>query len=217
MGTITESFSNLTELLLNQKTRSQGSAATSAGSEFLISRWLKPVLPSAVRCSQGVIVDVKDRQIGPFDVIGCLEAYPIFGEGAASTFLSDGVIFCLQARNWAVSDLTEFGEMAAQLKKLEGERSFPLICAAVAFDALSLEHVAEFLKSPGGQAVDAVLSLGNNLTIRNTQAWYGDPKRVPYVTERGAAEALKAFTFFLIQLAQNALGIPFGLASYQHL
>jgi hypothetical protein len=53
--------------------------------------------------------------------------------------------------------------------------------------------------------------------IRNTQAWYGDPERVPFVSERGGAEALKAFTFFLLQLAQSALGLPFGLAGYQHL
>jgi hypothetical protein len=164
-----------------------------------------------------VIVDIKDRQVGPFDIIGCTESYPTFGEGAASTFLADGVLFCIQARNWGENDLTQFGEMAAQLKMLEGKRSYPLICAAVAFDPLSLDHVAEFLKSPAGQAVDAVLSLGSNLTIRNTQAWYGDPQKVPFVTERGGAPSLKAFTFFLIQLAQNALGIPFGLTSYQHL
>ncbi len=216
MGTITESFSNLSDLLLAQKPNSS-TFTTPTTSQFLITRWLRPLLPASVHLGTGIVVDLKDRQVGPLDIVGCLEAYPAFGEGLASQFLVDGVLFCMQARDWTVHDLTEFGALATQLKKLESKKSAKVLSAAVSFELLSLEHVSEFLKSPAGQGVDAVLSLGNNLVIRNSQGWYGDPERVPFVTQRGAAEALKSFTFFLIQIAQGAVGLPFGLADYQHL
>jgi len=222
MGSVTESFADLNELLMDEHRHlmSPGTPPVNrlhAGSQILISRLLKPLLPGAVRCGMGTIFDIKDRQVGPLDIVACWEAYPTLGEGAASKFLAEGVIFVLQVRNWASDDLTQFGEMAGQLKKLERKNRQRIFCGAVSFDLLSLEHVGEFLRSPVGQAVDGVLSIGHNVTIRNTQGWYGSTERVPFVTGRGAAESLKAFSLALLQSADGFLGLPFGMADYQHL
>ena len=209
MGAISEAFSGLSDFLVATAVRSYG--------DLLISRLLKPLLPAGMRCGTGIVVDIKDRQVGPFDVIGCSEIYPTFGEGPASIFLADGIVFCLQARNWAVSDLTQFGELAASLKKLDRKKGASIFCAAVAFDRLAPDQVSDFLQSPSGEAVDGVLSIGHHLILRNTQGWYGDPQKVPFVSERSGPEALKSFAFFLLHLSQASLGMPFGLAEYQHL
>jgi hypothetical protein len=214
MGTVTESFSNLSEYLLAERKTAK---RRGFGADLIISHLLKPMMPSAVRIGSGTITDIKDRQVGPFDVVAGIDAFPTFSEGTASTCLAGGVIFALQVRNWAENDLSQFGEMARLLKKTEGKRKNPIPCFAVSFEPLLLAEVSQFLRSKAGDSVDGILCLGHHVILRNSQGWYGDPARIPFVTERPGPEALKSFTFFLLHLAQIALGQPFGLSDYQHL
>ena len=119
MGTITDSFANLNEHLVaeQKKLKKPGAAA-----DLLLKKWLEPLLPSGLRCVTGTITDIKDRQIGPLDVIAVTENFPPFSEGLASTTLADGVVFCLQVRDWAENDLSQFGEMALQIKASNAKR-----------------------------------------------------------------------------------------------
>jgi len=164
-----------------------------------------------------MVADIKDREVGPFDIVGTLDSFPPFGEGQAATYMADGVQFVIQVRDWAESDLTQFGELSAQVKKIERKRKVPIVCLAVSFGPLSSAEVSQFMASKPGQSIDAILSVGHHIVLRNSRGLYGDPGRVPFVTEHPGPEALKAFTFFLLQLTQSALNIPFGLADYQHL
>jgi len=214
MGTITESFGNLSEYLLTEHQKSKHRASDL---DLLTASLLKPFLPSAMRCACATVTDIKDRQAGPFDLVAGVDTFPLFSEGTASTFLADGVVFALQVRNWTESDLTQFGEMARQLKKLERKKQEPIPCVAVSYERLSLPELNQFLNSATGQCVDGVLCIGQHVILRNSLGLYGDPARVPFVTEPQGPEALKAFTFFLLQLSHAALGLPFGLADYQHL
>ncbi len=214
MGSVTESFANLSEHLAEEYKKSKKRAAQV---QLVLSKVLTPHLPSAICLSSGTITDIKDRQVGPFDIICGIDRFPMLGEGQASVSLADGVVFALQIRDWSESDLTQFGEMALHVKNLDRKKKSPILCLAVSFDLLPLPELYSFLKSKAGQPVDGVLCIGHHIVIRNSMGWYGDPARVPFVTERPGPEALKAFTFFLIHLAQEALGQPFGLADYQHL
>jgi hypothetical protein len=214
MGTITESFGNLGEYLLAER---KGSKKRSVEIDLVLAKLLKPFLPSGMRCGTGTITDMKDRQAGPVDIVASTDNFPAFSEGPASTYMADGVVFCLQVKDWAQNDLTEFGKLASQIKKLERKKKSPIPCLAVSFSLLPLPELTSFLNSPAGQAVDGVVCIGHHIVLRNSQGWYGNPARVPFVTESPGPEALKAFTFFLLQLSQTALGLPFGLMDYQHL
>ncbi len=214
MGTVTESFGNLGDYLLAER---KSTKARHSGRDLILNHLLKPYMPAAVRCGSGTITDIKDRQVGPFDVLATVDTFPPLSEGSASTFLADGVLFALQVRNWAEQDLTQFGEVATLVKGLQGKRKTPIPCLAVSFDSLPLSELSQFLKSKAGVSVDGVLCLGHHVVLRNSLGWYGDPARVPFVTERQGPEALKAFAFFLLHLAHTGLGKPFGLADYQHL
>ncbi len=214
MGTLTESFANLSDYLLAQRKKSK---QRSTEVELVLSKVLGPLLPSGIRCGSGTITDIKDRQVGPLDIVAAVDTFPPFSDGSAATYLADGVVFVLQVRDWAESDLTQFGEMALQIKKLERKKKDPIPCVAVSFGLLSLSELSQFLNSKAGQPVDGILCVGHHIVLRNSQGWYGDPSRVPFVTERPGPEALKAFTFFLLHLSQTAMGLPFGLADYQHL
>ncbi len=214
MGTITESFANLSEYLAEQNKKSK---KRSAQVDLILSKVLRPFLPSGIRCATGTITDIRDREVGPLDIIAGIDSFPPFGDGLAATYLADGVVFALQVRDWAETDLTQFGEMALQIKKLERKKRTPIPCLAVSFGLLPLPELSQFLNSKQGQAIDGVLCVGHHIVLRNSSGWYGNPARVPFVTERPGPEALKAFTFFLLQLAQTALNLPFGLADYQHL
>jgi hypothetical protein len=214
MGTITESFGNLSDYLLAMHKKSKGRASDV---ELITSRVLKSFLPSGIRSGSATVTDIKDRQVGPFDVVAGIDAYPPFSEGTATTFLADGIVFVLQIRNWAESDLTQFGDLARQLKKLERRKKDPIPCLAVSFEKLAIPEVSQFLNSKAGQSVDGILSVGQSVILRNSSGLYGDPTRVPFVTEQQGPEALKAFTFYLLQLAHSSLEQPFGLADYQHL
>jgi hypothetical protein len=214
MGLITESFANLSDYLTDEYKKSKKRVPQI---DLVISKALKPFLPSGIRIGTGNIADVKDREVGPLDVVASIDSFPPFGDGGAATYLADGVVFALQIRNWAESDLTQFGEMAAQAKKLDRKSKSPIPCLAVSFGLLPLAEVNQFLGSKPGQAVDGILCVGHHVVIRNNKGLYGDPTRVPLVTEQPGPEALKAFTFFLLHLSQRALNLPFGLADYQHL
>jgi hypothetical protein len=214
MGTLTESFTNLNEYLLTERKKS---SKRSTEIDLVLSKVLQPLMPFGLRCGTGTITDIKDRQVGPLDIIASVNAFPAFSNGSASTYLADGVVFALQVKDWSESDLTEFGEMALQIKKLERKKKSPIPCFAVSFGQLSLPELSQFLNSKPGQPVDGILCVGHHIVLRNSQGWYGDPGRVPFVTESPGPEALKAFTFFLLQLSQTAMGLPFGLADYQHL
>src|SRR4029077_17254143 len=119
-------FSNLNEILLTEY-----SAHMFPERDILTARFLKSLLPAAFRTGMGQIIDLKDRQLGPFDIVGCWEAFPPMGDGMASQFLVDGVAFCLQVRNWKEEDLTQFAAMAAKLKALTRKTKSPLLCAIV--------------------------------------------------------------------------------------
>jgi len=212
MGTLTETFSTLSDVLLNDARLHR-----SPDRDIFAARVVKPLMPAAMRTGMGQIVDHKDRLLGPFDIIGCTESYPPLGEGMASHFLADGVAFCLQVRNWKEEDLTQFAAMAGKLKALSRKTKTPIICAVVGFDTLPAPAVAEFLKSSAGQFVDGILSIGKHVMLRNSQGWYGNPKQIPFVTERGEGESLKAFSFWMMHIAQTFLGMPYHLADYQHL
>jgi len=214
MGTITESFGNLGDYLLaeHQKSKRRG-----AGADLVLSSLVKPFLPAAIRCAVGTVTDIKDRQAGPFDLVASIDSFPPFSEGSAATFLADGVLFVLQVKNWKESDLTHFGEQALQLKKLERKKAGPIPCLAVSFENLALTELSQFLNSKAGQYVDGILCIGHHVILRNNLGLYGDSSRVPFVTEQQGPQALKAFTFLLLQLSHAALGLPFGLADYQHL
>ena len=212
MGSITDNFSSLSEVLL-----ADYRARKAPERDILSARLLKPLLPAAFRSGMGQIVDLKDRQLGPFDIVGCWDVFPPLGEGMASQFLVDGVAFCLQVRNWKEEDLTQFAAMAGRLKALSRKTKSPILCAVVGFESLPANQVSEFMRSSAGQAIDGVLSIGKHLMLRNSQGWYGDPKRVPFVTEKGEGESLKAFAFWLVHITQTFLGVPYRLADYQHL
>jgi len=214
MGTITESFSNLSDYLGSEYKKSK---KRSTQVNLVLSKVLEPLLPSSIRCGSGTIIDIKDRQVGPLDIIASVDAFPPFGDGQAATYLADGTIFVLQVRDWSENDLTEFAELAAQLKKLEKKKKTPVPCLAISFAPIELSEISQFLRSKPGQSLEGVLCIGHHIVLRNSLGWYGDPSRVPYVTERSGPEALKAFTFFILQIAQLSLAMPFGLADYQHL
>jgi hypothetical protein len=212
MGSVTENFASLSEVLL-----SDYSAQKAPPRNILLNRLIRPLLPAAMRTGIGQIVDIKDRQLGPFDIIGCSELYPPLGEGLAGQFLVDGVAFCLQVRNWKEEDLTQFAAMAGKLKALIRRTKSPIPVAVISFETLPAPQVAEFMKSSAGQGIDGVFAIGQHLMLRNNQGWYGDPKRIPFVTEKGDGPSLKAFAFWLTHLSQTALGLPYLLADYQHL
>jgi hypothetical protein len=214
MGTITESFGNLSDYLLSEYRKSK---RQSSEAELLLTHLFKPLMPSAIRLGTGTVTDIKDRQVGPFDVVAVTDRFPPFSEGTASTFLADGVVFALQVRNWTESDLTQFGELSRQIKKLERNKKDPIPCVAVSFEPLPLRELSQFLNGKTGQAVDGVLCVGHHVILRNVSGLYGDPGRVPFVTEQPGPEALKAFAFYLLELSHVALNLPFGLADYQHL
>jgi hypothetical protein len=212
MGSVTENFSALAQVLL-----ADHQTKKSSDRDIFASRVLKPLLPSSFRMGRGQIMDLKDRILGPFDIIAGWEAYPPLGEGIAQQFFGDGVAFCLQVRDWKEEDLTQFAEMAGKMKALVRKTKTPIACAVVGFDSLPEKQVAEFMKSSSGQSIDGVLSIGQHVMLRNTQGWYGDSKKIQFVTERGEGESLKAFTFWLLHIAHTFVGMPFSLADYQHL
>lgn len=214
MALITESFGNLSDYLQSEYRKSRQPAATS---HLLISQLLSPILPSGIRCGTGTIIDTREREVGPFDVIGSLDNYPAFGQGGASLFVSEGVLFILQARNWAEHDLTQFNEIAGHLKALQRVRTPAIECIAISFEPLALSEVQSFMGSPSGKNVDGILSLGQHIVIRNKNGIYGDPDRTPFVTENPGPAALKALAFHLMHLSQTATKQSFGLAEYQHL
>ncbi len=212
MGSIIEAYTGLSDVLLTE-------ARTKKSSERDIfhERFMKPLLPAAMRTGRGQILDIKDRVLGPLDIIACTENYPILGEGLGSQFLMDGVAFCIQVRNWKEEDLTQFAELAAKTKALIRKTKHPLFCAVVGFESLPAAQVQEFMKSGSGHAIDAVLSIGQHVMLRNNQGWYGDPQRIPFVTEKGQGEPLKGFAFWLMHVMHTFLGTSYALADYQHL
>src|SRR5262245_16594198 len=181
MGTVTETFANLSDFLTDQNKKHKKRSAQTA---LILSRVLKPLLPSGIRCGPGVITDIKDRAVGPLDVIASIDSFPPLGDGQAATYLADGVVFALQIRDWSESDLAQFGEMAQHVKILERKKKTPIPCLAVSFGALALSELSQFLGSPKGQAVDGVLCVGHHIVLRNSQGWYGNPVKVPFVTEQ---------------------------------
>ncbi len=213
MGAITESFSNLTEHLLGEYKKAK---KPSAAVGFFAGQ-IRNLLPTSIRMGPGTIIDLKERQAGPFDAIATTDNFPPFGQGNASSFLADGVVFTLQIKNWSEHDLTQYGALVKQLKKLDKKRKSEIACLAVSFEPISLSELTSFLGASSGQAVDGVLCLGHHFILRNSLGLYGNPEKVPFVSERSGPEALKAFTFFLLRLSQAALNQPFGLAHYQHL
>jgi hypothetical protein len=214
MGSITDSFGNLSDYLLSEYRKTQQPLTVL---NLFITQALLSLLPSGIRCGSGTIIDVREREVGPFDVIGTTENYPAFGHGSSSLFLSDGVRFIIQTRNWADNDLTQFGVACDQVKKLERKAKTPIVCLAVSYEPLALTDLNSFLTGAAGKSVDGVLCLGHHIVLRNAQGLYGNPAQVPFVTERPGPEAMKAFLFYLLHLSQGALGQTFGLADYQHL
>src|SRR5689334_4367199 len=155
MGTITESFVNLTDYLLTEHKKAKKSSDT----QIITDHLLKPLLPTNIRVGTGVVADIKDRQVGPFDVVATVDGLPPFGAGSASTFLADGMVFILQVKDWAENDLTQFAQMAEHVKKLDRKKQVPVPCLAVSFKELPLTEISQLLNSKTGQAIDGVLSV----------------------------------------------------------
>lgn len=214
MGLITESFGNLGDFLVGEYRKSPNPAASAT---LLLSHLIRPLMPAGVRAGTGTVIDVRERQVGPIDVLASLDSFPAFGEGPSSIYVSDGVLFAIQARNWADHDLTQFGALAQQLKSLERQRQPQISCLAISYEPLPLNELHSFMEGPAGKAIDGILCLGHHGVLRNSSGLYGDPAKIPFVSERPGPEALKAFAFYLMHLAQAATGRGFGLAPYQHL
>src|SRR5690242_12385231 len=104
MGILTESFGNLSEYLLVEHKNSKKGRSDA---DLVLSKVLAPHVPAGLRCGSGTLTDLKDRQVGPLDIVATIDSFPSFSEGQAATYLADGVVFCLQVRNWAVSDLSQ--------------------------------------------------------------------------------------------------------------
>ncbi len=217
MSVLTDKFSDLAEVLRADYTSGAKTPRPGAGGDVFLQRVLRPMLPSSIRCAQGTVVDVKDREVGPFDVVGCADGWPPIGGGAATTFLANGTIFALQARDWAVNDLTQFGLMAGELKNIDRQAPLPIFCGAISYGDIPQREIADFMNSSPGRSLDAVVVIGSHVIIRNFQGIYGDPQKVPFVTETGSGVSLKAFTFAVMYAAQSFIGQPFGLSAYQHL
>jgi hypothetical protein len=212
MGSITENFSSLSDVL-----KTDYAAHQLPGREILSTRLLHSLLPASFRHAKGQLIDVKDRVAGPFDIVACADAFPTLGDGIAHQFLADGVALCIQVRNWKEEDLTQFASIADQLKQLERKKKAPIFCAVVGFDNMSANQVSEFMKSTAGKSIDGILSVGEHVIIRNTQGWYGNAQKIPFVTAQGSGESLKSFAFWVVQIAQTYLGQPYSLSDYQHL
>jgi hypothetical protein len=212
MGSITDNFANLSQVLL-----ADSRSKTSSYREIVLNRLVKPLLPSAFRAGTGEIVDLKDRKLGPFDVLIGAESFPPLGEGMAQLFMADGVALCLQVRDWTQEDLTQFAEMAGRLKALVRKSKIPIYTAVIGFDSLPASQVNEFMKGSSGQSIDGVLSVGQHLILRNAQGWYGDPQKVRFVTQQGEGPALKSFAFWLLHIVHTFAGTSSPLADYQHL
>ncbi len=218
MGSVTDHFANLTELLLTEVRKGQATTPRIYERDIFSYRYLRPFLPASIRLGTGHVIDVQDRRAGPVDLVACSEAYPTLGEGAASIFFRDGVVFALQVRQaWTAESLVSVAQLASDLKQLSQKAKTPLIVGAVGFDPVSYDSIMEFLKSPKGAALDTVLSVGQHVIIRNGNGWFGDMQQVPFVSARGGPEAMKAFSFLLFQLCQMAIGLPSTLPEYQHL
>jgi len=218
MGSINDHFSDLSDYLLASRSAKASPAERRlADAQSFLRHFLKPWLPPTLRVTPGAVFDSKDRFVGPFDVVGADPFCPPVGEGAALRYPADGALFTLHVRDWAHDDMSAFGALSHDLKKLERKTSNPIFCAAVTFNALSLSELTDFLGAREGSSIDAVLSVGHHLVVRNLDDLYGSSKRVPMVSERGAGPSLKAFAFLLLKLAASFAGSPFLLADYQHL
>lgn len=214
---ITDYFAALTDILRQDYQDSLRQPRHGRLAEIVRERLLRPFLPTTTRFSTGSVMDVRERQAGPFDVVASADAWPAVGQGESSIFMADGVMFALSARDWARSDLTQFAQAAAVVKTFPRQSPLPIQMAAFSFTPLELKELQEFLTSAAGQAVDAVYSLDRGLIVRNSLGWYGTPAAVPFVTESVAGPALKFFAFWLMQCVQSAAGKSFGWADYQHL
>src|SRR5437764_1490106 len=95
--------------------------------------------------------------------------------------------------------------------------SFANLSEFLATPGAALSGLTEFLNGPEGREIDAVLSVGQHFVVRNAHGWYGDPARIPFVSERGAGPSLKAFAFLLLKLSSSFLSRPFELTDYQAL
>jgi hypothetical protein len=220
MATITESFANLSTFLLAEFQRESTFATArphARARQLLVDRFLRPLLPTSVRVGPGTLIDVRDRGVGPFDVIACSDAFPPFGDGLETRFLVDGAIFACNMRDWAAEPISDFAKWAMQVKNLERAQTQPLLCAALSYTPVSLEELKDFMQGPEGKAVDAVFCMGHHLIARNDRGLFGDPAKIPFVTQRESAQAFKAFAFLLLQATQAYLGNPFDLGRYQHL
>jgi hypothetical protein len=214
---ITDYFASLTQVLQLDYASVQKAPHHGEMLKLLYKRFLDPLLPVSVQHSAGFVLDIRERQAGPFDVVAASDFWPPVGQGEANMYLSDGVIFCLSARDWATADLTQFAVTAKELKALKRKAPQPILCTAFSYTPLETSEVLEFMKSSAGDSIDTVFSLGKNLVIRNSLGWYGNPEKIPFVTENVAGPAMKFFAFYLLQAVHVAAGMPFGWADYQHL
>jgi len=81
MGSITETFSSLSEVLL-----SDYSARKAPERDILSTRLLKTCFPPRYAWD-GTDYRSQGPPLGPFDIVGCWEVFPPLGEGMARSFL----------------------------------------------------------------------------------------------------------------------------------
>jgi hypothetical protein len=223
MGSLSDAFSSLSDVM-QADVKALGLGAKSpkprraAESEILVNRLLKTFVPKTVQFGGGNLVDVLDRQVGPFDLVAHADTFPALGDPAASLFLSDGVIYTLAVSDqWTDKDLSAYADMASQAKTLQRKGTTPLFNGVVDFGRLDYAQASAFLRLPIARPIDFFFSLGQYCVIRNLHGWYGNAQEIEFVTERGGPESLKAFALLQLQVVHQYLNLPFTYGDYQHL
>jgi len=220
MGSVTDHFSNLDDLLTVEFKKTQELIGKNRiyARDILIQRVFQPLFPKTMRFGTGTLLDIKDHQAGPWDVIGATDQLPLLGDGLASLFLTQGVLFALQAHGkWEDTHLSQLTDLSQSTNALTYESEHALFLGGIGLETPSFSDMRDYFKSDKAQHLDGFLSLGHFAIVRNRKGWYGDPVTIPFVSVQGGPEALKAFCFLLLTIAYTALHIPSQFSDYQHL
>ena len=65
-----------------------------AAAELFLNMCSSRFCPPRSAAAPGTVTDIKDRQVGPFDIIAAVDSFPPFGEGTASTLFVGRRCFC---------------------------------------------------------------------------------------------------------------------------
>jgi len=119
-------------------------------------------------------------------------------------------------RNWNEEDLTQFAAMAGKLKALVRKTNPP--CFARSWGLKPCPPTSSRVSEKfSGQSIDGVFAVGKHLMLRNSQGWYGDPKQIPFVTEKRGGGIPESLAFWLLHITPILPRTTYPLADYQHL